>query len=222
MELLRIDQNLCIACQRNDPDLGKLWGSGKECHTLVGNLKTMWDMENEKVNINCSQNSFIQSNNGSPDFKTTFERHSAVFHDRYTGKYSKLKVDQLKKQQKKNKKCAVLLFCFEQSSRSRMQVATKDAANTQQNAKLTERWKDMEIQTNNSSLLAKLATGSLASHKLFYHLDCYLLMSQNYQQITEGKDQHHKEHWINATCFESIITFTTNEKVNQKVLSFVV
>ena len=103
-----------------------------------------------------------------------------------------------------------------------MQVATKDAANTQQNAKLTERWKDMEIQTNNSSLLAKLATGSLASHKLFYHLDCYLLMSQNYQQIIEGKDQHHKEHWINATCFESIITFTTNEKVNQKVLSFVV
>ena len=68
----------------------------------------MWDMENEKVNINCNQNSFIQSNNGSPDFKTTFEHHSAVFHDRYTGKYSKLTVDQLKKQQKKNKKCAVL------------------------------------------------------------------------------------------------------------------
>ena len=103
-----IDWNLCIACQRNDPDLGKLWGSGKECHTLVGNLKTMWDMENEKVNINCNQNSFIQSNNGSPDFKTTFEHHSAVFHNRYTGKYSKLTVDQLKKQQKKNKKCAVL------------------------------------------------------------------------------------------------------------------
>ena len=103
-----IDWNLCIVCQRNGPDFGKLWGFGKECDPLVGNLKTMWDMEKEKVNINCNQHSFVQSNNGSPDFKTTSKHHNAVFHNRYTGKYSRLKVDRLKKQQKKDKRCAVL------------------------------------------------------------------------------------------------------------------
>ena len=56
--------------------------------------------------------------------------------------------------------------------------ATKDAVDTQHNAKLTERWKDMAIKTNNNLLLAKLATGSLVSNELFYHLDCYSLMSR--------------------------------------------
>ena len=36
-----IDWNLCIVCQRNDPDLGKLQSSGKERDSLVGNLKTI-------------------------------------------------------------------------------------------------------------------------------------------------------------------------------------
>ena len=36
-----IDWNLCIVCQRRDPDLAKLRGSGKERDTLVGNLKTI-------------------------------------------------------------------------------------------------------------------------------------------------------------------------------------
>ena len=36
-----IGWNLCIVCQRNDPDLGKLRGSGKEPDTLVGHLKTI-------------------------------------------------------------------------------------------------------------------------------------------------------------------------------------
>ena len=69
-------------CQRNDPDLGKLWGSGKERDTLVGNMKSIWDVEKEKDNINCDHHSFIRYNNGSPDFKITFEHHSAVFHHR--------------------------------------------------------------------------------------------------------------------------------------------
>ena len=70
-----IDWNLCIVCQRRDPDLAKLRGSGKERDTLVGNLKTIWDIDKEKVDISCDHHSFIRSNNGSPDFKTTFEHH---------------------------------------------------------------------------------------------------------------------------------------------------
>ena len=80
-----IDWNLCIVCHRNDPDLSKLRGSGKENGTLVGNLKIVWDIDQEKVNINCDHYSFIRSNNGSSDFKTTFQHHNAVFHYSSTG-----------------------------------------------------------------------------------------------------------------------------------------
>ena len=101
--------------------------------------------------------------------------------------------------------------------------ATKNAVDTQHNSKLTERWKDMAIKTNNNLLLAKPATGSLVSNELFYHLDCYSLMSQNYQWIIERKDQHQiEEHWIKATSFESIITFIIEEEESQKGLSLVV
>ena len=41
--------------------------------------------------------------------------------------------------------------------------------------------------------------------------------------MTEGKDQHQiEEHWIKATCFESIISFIIEEEEIQKGLSFVV
>ena len=36
-----IDWNLCFVWQRNEPDLGKLRGFGKERDILVGNLKTI-------------------------------------------------------------------------------------------------------------------------------------------------------------------------------------
>ena len=87
-----------------------------------------------------------------------------------------------------------------------------DAVDAQHNAKLMERWKDTTIKTNNGLLLAKLATGSLASNKLFYHLDCYSSMNRNYQRIIEGKHKHQiEEHWIKATTFESIITLSRNK-----------
>ena len=73
------------------------------------------------------------------------------------------------------------------------QGATKDAVDTRQYVKLTKRWKNMAIKTNNDPFLAKLPTGSLASSELFYHLDCYSSMSRNYQRIIEGKDQHQIE-----------------------------
>ena len=136
-----------------------------------------------------------------------------MFHHRFTGKYSKQKVDQLKKSQKKNKERAVLTrsssiskpmgspFCAiydKEDDESNLEAAgtqgaTKDAVDTQHNSKLTERWKDTEIKTNNNSLLAKLATGSHASNELFYHLDFCSSMSRNYQRIIEGKDQHQIE-----------------------------
>ena len=200
-------------CQRNDPDLGKLWGSGKERDTLVGNMKSIWDVEKEKDNINCDHHSFIRYNNGSPDFKITFEHHSAVFHHRCTGKYSKQKVDRLKKQQKENKERAVFTrssssskpvgspfcaICDKEDDEGNLpaagtQGATKNALDTQYNAKLTKWWKDMAIKTNNDSFLAKLATGTLASNEIFYHLNCYSSMSRNYQRIIEGKDEHQKK-----------------------------
>ena len=94
---------------------------------------------------------------------------------------------------------------------------------TQHKARLTERWKDIAIKTNNDSLLAKLATGSLASNELFYHLDCYSSMSRNYQRIIDWKDQLQiEEHWIKPTSFESIITFIIEEEGSQKGLSFIV
>ena len=103
------------------------------------------------------------------------------------------------------------------------QGATKNALDTQCNAKLTKWWKDMAIKTNNDSFLAKLATGTLASNEIFYHLNCYSSMSRNYQRIIEGKDEHQiKEHWIKAACFESIITFIIEEEESQKGLSFAV
>ena len=81
----------------------------------------------------------------------------------------------------------------------------------------------MAIKTNNDSLIAKLATGSLASNEPLYHLDCYSSMSRNYQQTTEGKDRHQvKEHWIKAMSFESIIAFIIEEEESHKGLSFVV
>ena len=85
-----------------------LRGSEKERDTLAGNLKTIWDIDKEKVDVSCDHHLFIWSNNESPDFKITFEHHNAVFHHRSTSKYSKQKVDQLKKQQKKNTERAVL------------------------------------------------------------------------------------------------------------------
>ena len=54
-----IDWNRCIKCQRNYLHLGKLRGSGKERDTLVGNLKTIWDIDKEKLDINCDHHSFI-------------------------------------------------------------------------------------------------------------------------------------------------------------------
>ena len=209
-----IDWNLCIVCQRNDPNFGKLQGSRKERDTLVGNLKIIWDIGKEKVDISCYHHSFIRSNNGSPDFKTTFEYHNAVFHHRCTGEYSKQKVDQLKKQQKKNKECTVLTrssssnkpmgspfcaICDKKDDESKLQPAgtqgaTKDTLDIQHNAKLLKRWENMAIKTNNNLLLAKLATGSLAFNELFYHLDCYSSMSQNYQgirSINEGLPNLH-------------------------------
>ena len=115
--------------------------------------------------------------------------------------------------------CAIYKEDDESSLRATgTQGPTKDAVDTQHNAKLTERWKDMAIKTNNDSLLAKPATGNLTSNELFYHLDCYLSMSRSYQRITEGKDQHQiEEHWIKA-----IITFIIKEEDRQKGLSFVV
>ena len=202
-----------------------------------------WDIDKEKVDINCDHHSFIRSNNGSPDFKTTFEHRNAVFHRCCTNKYSKQKVDRLKKQQKKNKECAVFIrssssskpmgspfcaICDKEDDESNLRAAgrqgvTKDAVDTRQYVKLTERWENMAIKTNNDLLLAKLPTGSLASSELFYHLDCYSSMSRNYQRIIEGKDQHQiEEHCIKATSFEPIITFITEGEESQKGLSFVV
>ena len=43
-----IDWNLCIICQRNDPNLSKLRGSGKERDTLVRNLEKIWNKDKEK------------------------------------------------------------------------------------------------------------------------------------------------------------------------------
>ena len=80
-----IDWNLCIVCQRNDPDLSKLRGLGRENDPLVGNLKTVWDIDKEKVDISCDHHSFIRSNNGSSDLKTTSEHHNAAFHYSCTG-----------------------------------------------------------------------------------------------------------------------------------------
>ena len=81
----------------------------------------------------------------------------------------------------------------------------------------------MAIKTNNDSLLLKLATGSLASIELFYHLDCNSSMSRNYQQKIAGKDQYQIEkYWIEIACFESIIIFIIEEKESQKGLSSVV
>ena len=103
------------------------------------------------------------------------------------------------------------------------QGVTKDAVDTQYNTRLSKRWKDIAVKINNDSLLAKLATGTLASNELFYHLDCYSSMSRNCQRITEGYDQHQiEEHWIKGTCFESIITFIIEEEESQKGLSLVV
>ena len=120
--------------------------------------------------------------------------------------------------------CAIYKEDDESSLRATgTQGHTKDAVDTQHNAKLTERWKDMAIKTNKDSLLAKPATGNLTSNELFYHLDCYSSMSRSYQRIIEGKDQHQiEEHWIKAMSFESIITFIIEEKDSQKGLPFVV
>ena len=190
------------------------------------------DIDKDKVDIICDHHSFIRSNNGSTDFKTTFEHHNVMFHHKCTGKYSKQKVDRLKKQQKKNKECAVSIRSFSSSKSmgspfyaicdkedngsnlwaAGIQGATMDAVDAQHNAKLMERWKDTAIKTNNGLLLAKLATDSLASNKLFYHLDCYSSMNRNYQRIIEGKHKHQiEEHWIKATTFESIITLSRNK-----------
>ena len=153
-----IDWNRCIKCQRNYLHLGKLRDSGKERDTLVGNLKTIWDIDKEKDDISCNNHSFIRSNNGSRDFKTRFEHHSVVFQHRCTDKYSKQMVDRLKKQQKKNKERAVLTrysssskpmgspfctICDKEDHESNIRVAgtqgtTKDAVDTQHNTKLIE------------------------------------------------------------------------------------
>ena len=142
-----IDRNLCIVCQRSDPDFGKLRGSGKEHDILVGNLKTISDIDKKKVAV------LTRSSSSSKPMGSPF--------------------------------CAI---CDKEDDEGNLraagtQGATKDAVDTQHNAKLTERWKDIAIKTNNVSLLAKLATGSFASNGLFYHLDCYSSISRNYQRI---------------------------------------
>ena len=47
---LRIQTGICVLYV-NDPDFGKLRGSGKERDTLVGNLKTTQDIDKEEDNI---------------------------------------------------------------------------------------------------------------------------------------------------------------------------
>ena len=76
----------CILCQRNDVSLGNLRGAGKECDTLVGNLKEIWGLDKSRIDINC--NSFIQSSDGTPDFTETFKQNNAVFHHDCTSRYS--------------------------------------------------------------------------------------------------------------------------------------
>ena len=70
--------------------------------------------------------------------------------------------------------CAI---CDKEDNESNLRAAGRQGAT--KDAKLTEWWKDMVTKTNNSSLLAKVATGILPSKELFYHLDCY--SSRNYQ-----------------------------------------
>ena len=67
-----------------------------------------------------------------------------------------------------------------------IQGTIKDAVDTQHNAKLTERCKDMANKTDNDLLLAKLETGGLSSNELFYQLDYHSSMSGNCQLIIEG------------------------------------
>ena len=54
---------------------------------------------------------------------------------------------------------------------------TKNAVDRQDNLELMEQWKDMAIKTNNNSVLAKHAKGSLASEELFYYLDYFSSMN---------------------------------------------
>ena len=59
--------------------------------------------------------------------------------------------------------CAI---CYKEDNESNLraagtEVATKDAVDTQHNAKLTERWKDMAIKVNNNSLITKLGKAVL-------------------------------------------------------------
>ena len=58
-----------------------------------------------------------------------------------------------------------------------MQGVTKNAVDRQDNLELMEQWKDMAIKTNNNSLLAEHAKGSLAPEELFYYLDYFSSMN---------------------------------------------
>ena len=65
--------DLFLLCQRNDVSLGNLRGAGKECDTLVSNLKEIWGLDKSRIDINCD--SFIQSSDGTPDFTETFKQN---------------------------------------------------------------------------------------------------------------------------------------------------
>ena len=64
MELLRILTGICVLYV-GEMILILINYGVLEKNVILGNLKIIWDIDQEKVDINCDQRSFIRSNNGS-------------------------------------------------------------------------------------------------------------------------------------------------------------
>ena len=143
-----IDWNLCI--------YGVL-----EKNVILGNLRTIWDIDKEKIDY-CDHHHLFDL---IMDHRISKPHLNITLWCSTTGappNTVKQKVDRLKKQQKKNKECAALTrsssstipmgspfcaICDKKDDKSNLQAAgtqgaTKNAVDTRHNAKLTERWKD--------------------------------------------------------------------------------
>ena len=177
-----VNWKYCFICQFDDEAGLRRTEIGSD--KLAERLRIFWDLGGS---FEFDINQVATFENDQPNFQRSFDTNNAKYHHDCASKYSKQKIDRLRKKNEKAKLntpstrsshgerklssyfCAI---CQEKDESSNLHAAgllhaTHKDVNRSHHQKLTERWKNMAVKVGNDFLISLLASGDLKSNEIF-------------------------------------------------------
>ena len=91
--------------------------------------------------------------------------------------------------------------------------AKRKVVNVQHNKNLTEKWKEMALNSDNPSLLTLISTGDLATNKIFYHASCYKSMQYKLDKFKHDKSlTDWNAEWKKAEALDRVVSYIIKHK----------